>query len=282
MPRTIQIRSRNHSARLLRKQVPCVRPTVYRLGSFTPTEEIFTPQQIRGGIIEINTVQSCKNSNDKLLMKQCFDNCAVITANWALLSEVNPTTNNNTQITITSTQNKAYHSLTYPLIIKNRHSSRGRGIYYVPDEVTFLRYKRELTNSAHIIEEFYNFSKEYRIHASSLGSFYANRKMLLRDVPENQRFHRHHENTVWILQTNPDFDAPSNMEEIFNAAALAVESVGLTIGCVDVLVQQNRPGRHPQFLILETNSAPALGETTAPIYVQELTRLSTELINNNH
>ena len=275
MPRTIQVRSRNHSARLLRKQIPCTVPTVLRLGSFTSTEEIFTPQQIRSGIIEINTVNSCKNSNDKLLMKQCFDNCAVPTANWALLSEVTP--DNERQVTINTNARKAYNTLRYPLIIKNRHSSRGRGIYFVPDEATLIRYKRELTQTAHIIEEFRNFSKEYRVHASSLGSFYANRKMLLRDIPEDQRFHRHHENTVWILPNNPDFDAPTNIEAMYEAAALAVEAVGLTIGCVDVLIQQNRPGRQPEFIILETNSAPALGETTAPIYIQELTRLTTSL-----
>ena len=37
------------------------------------------------------------------------------------------------------------------------------------------------------------------------------------------------------------------------SAANAVAAVGLTIGCVDVLVQQNRDGRHPEFIILETN-----------------------------
>lgn len=271
--RTIRVRSRNHSARLLRNQVHCQRPTVLRLGSFTPTEEIFTPQQIRSGIVEINTVQSCKNSNDKLLMKQCFDNCAVPTANWALLSEVRPETQERVNITVT--HNKPYNSLRYPLIIKNRHSSRGRGIYFVENEETLIRYQRELSQSAHIIEEFRNFSKEYRVHASVEGAFYANRKMLLRDVPAEQRFHRHHENTVWIVPENPDFDAPTNINLMYEAAANAVASVGLTIGCVDVLVQQNRDGRHPEFIILETNSAPALGDITAPIYIQELTELIT-------
>ena len=276
MPRTIRVRSRNHSAKLLRNQVRCTKPTVLRLGSFTPTEEIFTVSQRREGIVEINTVNSCKNSNDKLLMKQCFDNCAVPTANWALLSETVLNTQNN-EVTLTMRNNKPYQSLRFPLIIKNRHSSRGRGIYYVANAEDFTHYKRELTNSAHIIEEYHNYSKEYRVHASVREAFYANRKMLLHDVPEEQRFHRHHENTVWIIPTNPEFDIPSNMDEINRAAINAVMSVGLTIGCVDVRVQQNRPGRTPEFIILETNSAPALGDTTTPLYINELTRLQTIL-----
>ena len=276
MPRTIRVRSRNHSAGLLRNQVRCVKPTVLRLGSFTPTEEIFTPSQRREGIVEINTVQSCKNSNDKFLMKQCFDNCAVPTANWALLSNTRFEDGAST-VSIINRENKSYQLLRFPLIIKNRHSSRGRGIYFVPDATTYTRYKNELNNNAHILEEYHNYKKEYRIHASVRDAFFANRKMLLRDVPEEQRFHRHHENTVWLLSTNPEFETPTNIDEINRAAVNAILSVGLTVGCVDVRVQQNRPNRVPEFIILETNSAPALGETTAPVYIEELKLLTTIL-----
>ena len=274
MPRTIRVRSRNHSAGLLRNQVRCARPTVLRLGSFTPTNQIFTPAQIREGVVEINTVQSCQNSNDKFLMKQCFDNCAVPTANWALMNNTRYV-EGETAVRIVNAENKSYNYLRFPLIIKNRHSSRGRGIYFVENASDYTRYFASLNTSAHIIEEYKNYSKEYRVHASSREAFYANRKMLLNDVPEEQRFHRHHENTVWIVPENPNFVAPANMEEIKQAAINAILSVGLTIGCVDVKVQQNRAGRDPEFIILETNSGPALGELTAPLYINELTQLIT-------
>lgn len=252
----LKIRSRNNSANLLRKQIIVDHPAVFRLGSFTPTEEIFRhcihPERIQ----EINTVEACKTSNDKFLMKLAFAEHDVKTAEWSGLD--NP-------LFIEEFQG--------PYIIKYIHSSKGKGIYFMKTKEDVLRFVNEHSNSLdnYIIEKYYTYVREYRLHVDKFGCFLANRKMLKSDATE--RWHRHHINTVWIREENEMFDKPSNWDVIVTECQRAIAAVGLDIGCVDVKVQNNKH-EHPDFIILETNSAPALGEESAEKYIIELKKLT--------
>ncbi len=252
----LKIRSRNYSANQLRKQIKVKKPTVFRLGSFTKNEDIFTEKQLKNGIIEINTVASCMKSNDKGLMKECFDEAKVPTAKWSYLKDF--------------IENKV--ELQYPVIIKHKHSSKGWGIYYCPTKEDFVKtvYDKQLQINNYIIEEYKTYSREYRLHVDRFGCFLTHRKMLKENATD--RWHRHHINTIWYVENNPQFDKPTNWNEIVSACQEAIKSVGLEIGCVDVKVQ-NSEHENPKFIILETNSAPALGEETAKIYLNELQKI---------
>lgn len=250
----LKVRSRNHSANLLRNQIEVTRPTVYRLGSFTPTNKVFKhckhPELIR----EINTVEACKTSNDKYLMKHAFDEHNVKTAQWWTFDNTDEFNEN------------------YPLIIKHIHSSKGKGIYYIQnaEEMTEFINSHNSNLNNYIIEKYHKYVREYRLHVDKFGCFHANRKMLKNDATE--RWHRHHINTVWIREDNEMFDKPVNWDEIVAECQKAIAAVGLEIGCVDVKVQSNKQ-EHPDFIILETNSAPALGEESAPKYINELKKI---------
>lgn len=267
----VKIRSRNKSANQLRKQITTKIPTVVRLGSFTPNEEIFTPAQMKFGIKEINTVKACQISNDKLDMKKCFDDAQVDTSKWFHLPNIDHVENNKVYFKL---EDKQFDFLRLPCIIKHRHSSKGEGIYYMKDEETLNSFLKKNLGSfdKYIIEQYYDYSKEYRFHATSNGIFYGNRKMLKNDVLEENRFHRHHENTVWILPENPLYDTPLHFKQIEAACVKAIKSIGLEIACLDVLVSRNDRDVLT-FKILETNSAPALGEETSQMYIQEITKL---------
>lgn len=257
----LKVRSRNHSANQLRRKIVVTEPTVFRLGSQTPNSQIFKPRDLLRPIYEINTVAGCQISNDKDQMKQCFDAYQVPTAKWQNCYD--------------------YHTepqdLHFPLIIKHIHSSRGNGIFYIAEQVDWEQWRDnhfdQLPN--YIIEEYKTYSREYRLHVDKFGCFLTHRKMLRSDATE--RWQRHHSNTVWIVETNPLFDKPSNWDEIVQACQLAIHSVGLDIGCVDVKVQ-NATHEQPKFIILETNSAPALGEETAQLYLVELKKFINEQI----
>ena len=254
----IKIRSKNHTANGLRRTVRTAHNILLRLGSMTPTNQIF-PNQVRRGeqIIELNTVEACKVSGNKILMKQRFDEHEVKTAKWIQLSNWNP--ENFTE--------------EYPYIIKHKHSSKGNGIYYITNEEELRRFISEHTHTEdYILEKYHTYTKEYRLHVYGDGCFYTCRKMLRTDATD--RWHRHDSNSVWILEENELFSKPSNWDAIVAECVKAKNAVGLDICAVDIKVQNESHREEPKFIILETNSAPSLGEITTQKYIEKLTEIS--------
>lgn len=75
---------------------------------------------------------------------------------------------------------------------------------------------------------------------------------------------------MWILEENPLFDKPSNWDNIVDECVKAMSSIGLDLCAIDVKVQTNKY-ETPEFIILETNSAPALGDVGIKKYIEHLT-----------
>lgn len=253
----VQIRSKNDTASSLRGQVVTRKRCVLRLGSNTPTEQIF-PEGVRRGkeIVEINTVQACHNSGNKITMKQMFDAAGVVSAEWSQLNA-----------------NDIPQWEHFPAIIKHKNSSKGNGIFYIENvealDTFIVNHHNNLAD--YIIEKFYNYVKEYRLHVTTDGCFYTCRKMLRDDATE--RWHRHDSNSVWILEENELFDKPSNWDVIVAECVKAMESVGLDISAIDIKVSKHA---EPKFIILETNSAPSLGEVTTLKYIDKLKAIVNE------
>jgi len=256
----IQIRSKNDTAASLRGQVVTRKRTVLRLGSSTPTDQIF-PEGVRRGkeIIEINTVEACHNSGNKITMKQMFDAVGVVSAEWAQMSNIH------------GYEGDPWEH--YPAIIKHKNSSKGNGIFYIENEPALAAFilEHNYNINDYIIEKFYNYVKEYRLHVTKDGCFYTCRKMLRDDATE--RWHRHDSNSVWILEENELFAKPANWDEIVAECVKAMTSVGLDISAIDIKVSNHNPAR---FIILETNSAPALAEITTVKYIDKLKAIVDE------
>jgi glutathione synthase/RimK-type ligase-like ATP-grasp enzyme len=256
--RYVKTRTRNHTASPLRNTIPSNGyPVIFRMGSQTPTQEVFPEEQVNN-VFEINTAEACANSGDKLIMKRHFLANNVKTANFMSLTDFLGAS--------------AYEiELRYPLIIKHRNSSKGRGIYYIKD-IDDIR----IFNGTHqhhenyIIENYHQYSKEYRLHVTKDGCFYACRKMLKSGAVN--RWHRHDSNSVWIMEDNPMFDKPSNWDEIIEHSVKALTAVGLTIGAVDVKCTSSK-SKKQDFIILETNSAPSFGVITLQKYIIELNKI---------
>lgn len=223
-------------------------PVLFRLGSTTNVDE--TKYRVH-----INSVAAIQRSSNKLLMKQCFDGGRVPTTQWTADIE----------------QAKTFE---FPIVAKHVSGSRGSGNYKL-DTVEQLnnwakRGNRTLDN--YIFEKFVNTSKEYRIHVSINGVFLAWRKLRKNDTPENQKWFFNNINCNWIGQNNELFDTPKNWNEICKAAQAALQSVGLTVGAVDVRVQSNKK-KNPEFYIIEINSAPSMSPITTERYITELNRI---------
>lgn len=244
----VQIRSKNDTADALRGKVACKVRTVLRLGSTTPIEKIF-PKGVRLGreIHEINSIQGCINSGNKITMKKLFDEAGVKSSEWAEVGG---------------------EWSTFPAIIKHKNSSKGNGIYYIKDKEDLDKWISENDSHNHIIEKYYTYEREYRLHVTKDGCFYTCRKMLRHDAEE--RWHRHDMNSVWILEENELFNKPANWDEIVAECVKAMIAVGLDISAIDIKVSSKNP---KNFIILETNSAPSLGEITTLKYIEQLNKM---------
>lgn len=254
----VKLRSKNPSARELKTMLSTMRtnqPIVVRLGSRTPMGEIL-PNVPRANIIEINSIAGITNSRDKRLMKTCFDVGAVKTAGWMVADNT-----------------RAWE--VFPAIIKQVGSHGGEGIYLVNNAEELNAFKTSHGNlHSYIIEEYKNFTKEYRLHVTKDGCFYTCRKMLKTDATE--RWHRHDSNCVWIVEENPLFEKPSNWDAIVAECVKALNSVGLDTGACDVKVQSEKEKKSsfvPDFIVMEINSAPSMGDITTVKYFEKITEI---------
>lgn len=257
--------------------------SVIRLGSTTELEG-------NSERIEINSTQSIKISSNKLLMKQKFIEADVKTANWWKLrnNEAYPFGNNleGEELFI------EYQNLPFPLVAKSHYGSKGRGN-------TLLKSQEELESwiigknlSNYIFEKFVNYSLEYRLHVTKNGCFYACRKALKADTPQELRWRRHDDTCVWLLETNPDFKKPNTWNEIVDNCVEALICIGADILSFDVKVQNttNSDGEirpYQDFILLECNSASSMDNGTGELsicaqkYITELTKLIIQKAYDN-
>ena len=260
----LSIRSRNYSNRDL-KNIICPIKTIYRMGSTTPTEEITH----RRNYIEINTADACRISGDKILMKRRFKHGHVRTPAFYMMKNDS----------IEGLKARTKHRLEkWPagIIAKRRNSSKGNGlalIKTIEDFDSFIAGKSIRELRAWIFERYSTYTREYRLHITKNGCFYACRKMLRSDA--TVRWHRHDENSVWITEENELFDKPANWDDIVTDCINALKSVGLDIAAFDIVVQRAN-GDNPKWLILECNSAPGLGAIGLSKYTEELNKIITQ------
>lgn len=248
-----RIRSKNHSCAPLRScDFPC--RVIVRFGSTTPTNQITS----RRDYLELNTPEGCRISGDKIKMKKCFIDAGVKTAEYFTLNR-----------TFSEQEVRNYFDEFGTIIAKHKHSSKGNGIFLLESYNDFTNFLNDNDHTKFVFEKYYKYNKEYRLHISKFGCFYTCRKMLKRDAED--RWHRHDSNSVWILEENPMFDKPRNWKRIVKDCQRAREALGLDLVAFDVKCEARK--ERPKWIILESNSAPALGEVGIQKYKDEITKL---------
>jgi hypothetical protein len=247
---------------------------ILRFGSLTPTNKILT-KCFNGevliknrNIIEFNTIESIKISSNKRLMKKAFVDANIKTSDYFDLENKS----------IDDVKNWLNNYEDQFFILKNIFGSRNQGN-------TLFKTKKELIDCLsnknyqnYIIEKYYNYNREYRLHISENGCFYACRKMLKSDIPEDKRWFRNDSNCVWVLEENPLFDKPENWNLIVEDCVKALKQIGLTYGAFDIRVQssKNSDGNKRKvinYIIIESNSAPSFGDITTQKYYEETIKL---------
>lgn len=261
----LRILSRHPSANGIRGAIMVKgRKIVYRHGS--TTQGLFE--------YEINSPDCVKKSSDKLKMKKCFDNAEARHAPWIHLSMVKE---NKAKFDEFITSCKLSDKESRFVIIKSRLGSRGNGNYLVKSRTELDKFIEQHKNNleGYIIEQYKNFSVEYRLHVSELGCFYACRKVLKKDTPPEKRFQRHDDNCSWLVESNPGFAKPSNWEVIVKDCQKILRAMGADVMAFDVKCTstKNKPTDPCDWIIIESCSAPAFGNITTEKYKEHLPKL---------
>lgn len=279
-----KIFSRHPTHSPLRTKLPLMPfRSVVRLGSTTNIKDSVTNG---GERIECNTIESIKNASNKRLMKQCFTNGDVKTAEWFTYFGAPNGGHLFLQNGIPNENNQGIQAinLPFPIVAKHIHGSRGQGNYKLDTLEELQAWFKGKTIDNYIFEKFYNFSREYRLHVTSEGCFYTCRKVLRADTPDDKKWFRNDSNSNWWVETNEGFDKPTNWDAIEEHCVRALNAVGLDIGGCDVKVQsrkkQNGEDREfPEFIIIEINSACSLGDITEVKYLETIPKVLTSKYN---
>lgn len=120
-------------------------------------------------------------------------------------------------------------------------------------------------------ESYKNYGREYRIHVTQDEVFMVWRKLRKADAEERWFFNSH--NCNWVGETHELFNKPSNWDQLCREAVNAARATGLDIGAVDLRVSSQNAA---QFIILEINSAPALGEEGVNKYREQIKKVLTK------
>jgi len=255
--RTVRIRTMNSSAAPLRKAIYVPFLAVARLGSRTATSEVFP----RGGrVIECNTVAAIENSRDKLRMKACFEKLGVTQARMYHGSFRDPAAIK-AHFGITKTQE-------YQLVGKSITGYQGKGMVLIENDTDLANFCRTHTPTNFFLELFYNYGREYRLHATQTEMFLTWRKLRQKDAGERWFFNSH--NCNWVGEDHHLFNKPANWKQLCDEACLAIRAAGLDIGAVDIRVSATDTR---QFIVCEVNSAPALGEDGIVAYRDQIRKI---------
>lgn len=203
-------------------------------------------------------------------MKRCFENLHVPQARWyeGPLGERNVSVIKS-HFGITKTEE-------YQLVGKAICGFQGKGMVLINNDTELADFCRHHTSENFYLELYMNLSREYRLHATQDEVFMSWRKLRKSDANERWFFNSH--NCNWVGENHELFNKPSNWDYLCETACNAIRSVGLDIGCVDLRISSKDPS---QFIILETNSGPSLGEQGVEIYRIKIKEILEKKFKNN-
>lgn len=227
--------------------------SVIRFGSSTEVNDTIAKG---GNRVEINTVASIKISANKLLMKQKFDEAGVKTAKWLTGGGVE----------------RIIQELDLPIVAKAHYGSKGKGNTLIKSQEELENWMQGKTLSNYIFEKFMNFGHEFRLHVTEEGCFYACRKALKSDAPEDQKWRRHDDICVWFLENNESFFKPNSWNDIESDCVKALKAVGADLLSFDVRVQTPTDSKgnrrdYQDYILLECNSASSMDNGTGEVSV---------------
>lgn len=161
----------------------------------------------------------------------------------------------------------------YPIILKSIYGSKNKGNTFI-QKVEDLEewFKTHNNYSNYILEQYINYSKEYRIHVSINGIFSIFRK--LRKNNSEQRWYFNSENSIFKIITKEEFEKHPCYEELNTQLVEATKALQLEIVSFDVRINKD----YSKFTIIESNSAPSLNKLGTMQYFKEIIEIVIQKI----
>jgi glutathione synthase/RimK-type ligase-like ATP-grasp enzyme len=254
---SVKLRSMNPSARQLRGMLHTVKtnhPFLVRLGSRTPTTEIFSRIS---GVRELNSIESIENSRSKLRMRDCFEKAEVSMASG-----------------FTNVPNVALDKeVKFPILIKRDYGSKGRGMEKIDTKEDLDKWLKKNNSTGFYVEEYKDYGKEYRLHATQNEVFLSWRKVRRSDAEQKWFFNS--TNCNWLNEGHENFEKPKAWDLMCQHAVKAMRATGLSIGAVDIRCKKDAKTEN-DFIVCEVNSAPELGEVGTVEYFKVLNKIIKE------
>lgn len=202
--------------------------------------------------IELNSSESITISANKLLMKKKFDEAGVATAQWLTGSTINEIFDKMGEL-----------ELQFPIVAKSLFGSKGIGNSLVKSEDHLHKWASGRDLNRYIFEKYVPYQLEFRLHVTKNDYFYTCRKALKSDCPDSDKWRRHVDNSVWLLETNTNFNKPNSWTDVVSDCIKALKTIGADILSFDVRVQGplNKKGEqreYQKFILLECNSASSM------------------------
>jgi hypothetical protein len=151
---------------------------------------------------------------------------------------------------------------TFPCIGRTRYHQKGKGFWYCVNNQDVEKAKRQ---GADYFTEFFNKTKEYRIHIAGGKVLLFSEKALTEDYRGSQTYiwNRDHGYTFRHLGKS-EWLNNSNLMEMQRQCKKAMEILALDFGAFDVLYSNTMN----RFVIIEVNTSPALSPLAIEKYCQ--------------
>lgn len=232
--------------------------------------------------VELNSVESINISSNKLLMKRKFNEVEVPTAPWVYIT----TTIDDLFAEL------EYNEINFPIVAKSLYGSQGIGNYLIKTEDDLIAWMNGKDITRYIFEKYMSYQLEYRLHVTKHGCFYTCRKALKLDTNDKDKWRRHKDNSVWLLETNENFNKPDSWDDIIGSCVKALGIIGADILSFDVKVQKplttkGQKREYQNYILLECNSASSMSPTDnkeisicAERYLDVIPKLILEKVNS--
>ena len=167
---------------------------------------------------------------------------------------------------------------TFKIIIKRFDSYGGKNIYFTQTKEELIEFLSSHVDDIDkfVFEKWYSFIYEYRVQVLKGEHVCTTMKKSKSNITDS--WHKHKRNAVFYKETSPNFIKTEGYNTMIKACEEAATRLGLKFVAFDVL--SNMDGS--KYLILESNTKPALGNWTLSKYEEKLKQLGLyPNINNN-
>lgn len=209
--------------------------------------------------VEVNPVEGIKNASDKLRSKELMVDAGIKTPhfhNVAYLRDVE--------------LEDPSDLFNFPAVLKKDFRSKGTSVIRVDSLDTYKSLEKlliSLNQQDHwYLEEYFNATSEYRIHASPwTGEIFSVKKIFKPELKDTGEWIKSFDKCIFL----EDFKRPVKFPEMIEESIKAVAAMGLDFGAVDIGFNNDTK----EYSVFECNTAPGMLEKTVEAYKVALNQI---------